>query len=387
MASAESVNQVAWWREPTKDQWYAWWAAWLGWTLDAFDFTVFLLIMEPIADEFKVPLTEVAFVLTVTLWMRLIGAVASGWLADRVGRKTPLMISILWYSLCNFIAGFPPTFLFLLRFPRAARHRHGGGMAGRRGAGDGALAAALARLHERRAARLLGHRLRAVEPGLRPVLQLHRLARHAVGRHPAGAVGVLRAQVRQRAAGLGREPAQAAGGEPRGQGAADQHLQAGHAGQHADGLLVDGEQFRPLLLADGAVRDASAEGSRDEPGAAGGADPVLQPGRLRGDELLGLVGRPFRPALGDDHPRGVGGADRADLPAEQRLHLDHRRVHPAGSLRRGDLQPVAELSVGAVPDRGARHRRRLLLSPGSDLGRLCAGRCWPSAPSISMPVW
>ena len=48
--------------------------------------------------------------------MRLVGAVASGWLADRVGRKTPLMISILWYSICNFIAGFSPTFWFLLLF-------------------------------------------------------------------------------------------------------------------------------------------------------------------------------------------------------------------------------------------------------------------------------
>jgi SHS family lactate transporter-like MFS transporter len=48
--------------------------------------------------------------------MRLVGAVASGWLADRVGRKTPLMISIFWYSICNFIAGFSPTFLFLLIF-------------------------------------------------------------------------------------------------------------------------------------------------------------------------------------------------------------------------------------------------------------------------------
>ena len=48
--------------------------------------------------------------------MRLVGAVASGWLADRVGRKMPLMISILWYSVCNFIAGFSPTFVFLLVF-------------------------------------------------------------------------------------------------------------------------------------------------------------------------------------------------------------------------------------------------------------------------------
>ena len=107
---------VSWWREPTKDQWYAYTAAWLGWTLDAFDFTIFLLIMVPIAQEFGVPLTAVTAVFTVTLWLRLVGATAAGWMADRMGRKAPLMISILWYSICNFIAGFSPTFAFLFFF-------------------------------------------------------------------------------------------------------------------------------------------------------------------------------------------------------------------------------------------------------------------------------
>ena len=111
--SAGTVHQVPWWKEPTKDQWYAYIAAWLGWTLDAFDFTVFLLIMPPIAQTFGVSMTAVAFVFTITLWMRLVGATASGWLGDRAGRKLPLMIAILGYSLCNFIAGFSPTFLFL----------------------------------------------------------------------------------------------------------------------------------------------------------------------------------------------------------------------------------------------------------------------------------
>jgi SHS family lactate transporter-like MFS transporter len=110
------ARTIPWWKEPTRDQWMAWWAAWLGWTLDAFDFTVFLLIMVPIAKEFGVSLTEVTVVFTITLWMRLVGAVASGWLADRIGRKTPLMISIVWYSVCNFIAGFAPSFWFLLLF-------------------------------------------------------------------------------------------------------------------------------------------------------------------------------------------------------------------------------------------------------------------------------
>ena len=114
--AVDTANSTPWWREPTKDQWLAWWAAWLGWTLDAFDFTIFLLIMVPIAKEFDVPLTAVTAVFATTLWLRLLGATASGWLADRIGRKIPLMISIGWYSVCNFIAGFSPTFGFLFLF-------------------------------------------------------------------------------------------------------------------------------------------------------------------------------------------------------------------------------------------------------------------------------
>src|ERR1700758_3279439 len=116
MTASTQTSSLPWWKEPTKDQWYAYIAAWLGWTLDAFDFTVFLVLIVPIAKSFGEPLTWVAVVGTLTLWMRLLGAVAAGWMADRMGRKAPLMISILWYSICNFIAGFSPTFLFLLVF-------------------------------------------------------------------------------------------------------------------------------------------------------------------------------------------------------------------------------------------------------------------------------
>jgi MFS transporter, SHS family, lactate transporter len=114
--AADSAATIPWWKEPTKDQWLAWVAAWLGWTLDAFDFTIFLLIMQPISQSFHVPLTAVTAVFTLTLWMRLLGATASGWVADRIGRKKPLMISIGWYSVCNFIAGFSPAFWFLFLF-------------------------------------------------------------------------------------------------------------------------------------------------------------------------------------------------------------------------------------------------------------------------------
>ncbi len=115
-SSAETARDLPWWKEPTKDQWLAFVAAWLGWMLDSFDFTLFLMIMVPISKAFHVPLPEVAWAVTITLWMRVVGGIANGWLADRIGRKGPLMLSIAWYSVCNFIAGFSPSFWFLFLF-------------------------------------------------------------------------------------------------------------------------------------------------------------------------------------------------------------------------------------------------------------------------------
>jgi hypothetical protein len=47
-----------------------------GLDLDSFDFTIFLLIMLPIAQEFHVPLTDVTFVFTITLWWGPAGSAA-----------------------------------------------------------------------------------------------------------------------------------------------------------------------------------------------------------------------------------------------------------------------------------------------------------------------
>jgi hypothetical protein len=192
--TAEVPGQVPWWKEPTRDQWVAWIAAWLGWTLDAFDFTIFLLIMVPIAESFHVPLIEVTAVFTITLWLRLAGAVGSGWLADRIGRKTPLMISILWYSVCNLLAGLAPSFALLFLF----RALLGIGMGAEWPAG-----AALARPYERGFAGLMEHRIFAVEPGLRPALRHDRLARPADPRCPAGFDGRVDSHLRQGAEGVG----------------------------------------------------------------------------------------------------------------------------------------------------------------------------------------
>ena len=176
-ASSAPVSALPWWKEPTKDQWYAYCAAWMGWTLDAFDFTVFLLIMAPIAQEFGVPLIDVTAVFSVTLIMRLGGATASGWLADRLGRRAPLMISILWYLRLQPRRGALAQLHVSVRGQGLAGHRDGRGMAGRRGAGDGILARPIARLHVRRVAGLVGPGFRAVGAGLRlPLRPLESMA-------------------------------------------------------------------------------------------------------------------------------------------------------------------------------------------------------------------
>ena len=80
-ATASLATAIPWWKEPTKDEWIAYRAAWLGGTLDAFDVTIFLLMMVPVAAEFHAPLTGVAVLFAITLWMRLVGSGCpmSGW--------------------------------------------------------------------------------------------------------------------------------------------------------------------------------------------------------------------------------------------------------------------------------------------------------------------
>ena len=161
------AGNVPWWKEPTKDQWYAYCAAWMGWTLDAFDFTVFLLIMAPIAQEFGVPL--------IGRDRDLLGHAghAPGW-SDGIrlaGRSDGAPSASDDLHSLVFHLQFPRRLLAKLCLPvcdpGTAGHRHGGGMAGRRGAGDGILAGAVSRADVRRLAGVLGVGLRTVRPGLR----------------------------------------------------------------------------------------------------------------------------------------------------------------------------------------------------------------------------
>ena len=103
-----------WWREPTRGQWLSFGAAWSGWVLDAFDFTIFMLVMPEIAREFGVANLATTGSIALTLVARLAGGFLAGAAADRWGRKLPLMISIVWFAICDGAVAFAPSFTWIL---------------------------------------------------------------------------------------------------------------------------------------------------------------------------------------------------------------------------------------------------------------------------------
>jgi SHS family lactate transporter-like MFS transporter len=70
-------------------------AAYLGWTLDAFDFFLLTFVIKDIAKEFGVGVPEVAYALFLTLATRFIGAFIFGRIGDKWGRKPALMLDIV----------------------------------------------------------------------------------------------------------------------------------------------------------------------------------------------------------------------------------------------------------------------------------------------------
>src|SRR5213593_1794869 len=91
-------------------------ASFLGWMLDAFDFFLVAFSLTAIAKEFGRPDADVAFTITITLAFRPLGAFIFGLLADRYGRRLPLMIDLVFYSVVEVLSGLAPnytTFLIL----------------------------------------------------------------------------------------------------------------------------------------------------------------------------------------------------------------------------------------------------------------------------------
>ena len=85
-------------------------AGFLGWTLDAFDFFILTLIIDDVAKAFGKSRPQIALAITMTLVMRPVGAVVFGLLADRFGRRIPLMANVLLYAIISVLCGLAPSY-------------------------------------------------------------------------------------------------------------------------------------------------------------------------------------------------------------------------------------------------------------------------------------
>ena len=98
----------------TPPQRHAYFAALGGWTLDAFDFFIFIVTLHAIGRDFHTSLTAVSFGITLTLAMRPLGALLFGWLAEKYGRRPILMANVLSYAVIELASAFAPNLAVLL---------------------------------------------------------------------------------------------------------------------------------------------------------------------------------------------------------------------------------------------------------------------------------
>jgi MFS transporter, SHS family, lactate transporter len=106
-------------------------ASFLGWTLDAFDFFLVGMSLTAIAKEFGKSDAAIALSITLTLAFRPVGAIVFGLMADRYGRRLPLMINLVFFSVIEVLSGLAPTYTTFL----VLRALFGIGMGGEWGVG------------------------------------------------------------------------------------------------------------------------------------------------------------------------------------------------------------------------------------------------------------
>jgi len=152
-------------------------AGFLGWTLDAFDFFILTFVLAPIAKEFGQAIPAIALTITASLATRWIGAILFGLFADRYGRRIPLIVNILYFSLIEVLSGLAPNYrvFFFLRL------LYGVGMGGEWGVGA-SLTIVRARKSERtRSLAPLAHGLDDLPTRHIPQLEALRLSRSVTG--------------------------------------------------------------------------------------------------------------------------------------------------------------------------------------------------------------
>jgi SHS family lactate transporter-like MFS transporter len=99
-------------KQPKKH--YAVMAGFLGWTFDAFDFFILTFVIDDVAKTFGKSRPEIALTIALALCLRPIGALVFGVMADRIGRRVPLMLNVLFYAIISVLSGWAPNYQIFL---------------------------------------------------------------------------------------------------------------------------------------------------------------------------------------------------------------------------------------------------------------------------------
>jgi MFS family permease len=112
--TAPKPGLFGWYRDINSDQWKAFIAAFLGWTLDAMDLLLFAFAVSSIAEVFSLSPSQVGTIFSVTLFSSAFGGAVFGIVSDYIGRVRALTYTILVYSLFTGLSAFSPTVWFLI---------------------------------------------------------------------------------------------------------------------------------------------------------------------------------------------------------------------------------------------------------------------------------
>ena len=90
--------------------------AWAGWLFDFYDLMLFSFLLIPIKRDLQFSDTQLSLLLGMGLAATAAGGIAFGWLADRLGRKPVLSLTILTYSVGTLCCGLSTSLGMLLLF-------------------------------------------------------------------------------------------------------------------------------------------------------------------------------------------------------------------------------------------------------------------------------
>lgn len=107
---------MPWYKEVSRKEWKTFLTTYAAWTLDAFDFTIITFVLTDIRRSFDVNLALAGALATVTLLFRMVGGIGAGTLADRYGRKGPILFSIAWYTVFALLSGLSTSYVMLFAF-------------------------------------------------------------------------------------------------------------------------------------------------------------------------------------------------------------------------------------------------------------------------------